>query len=396
MASESDVVGFLKFHRRRATLQEIAEGLGIKKYGTGSAFVLLQGLKSKGLVDREGENWILKTETGTERSEGPEEGAVGTEVQRLVQSLVKELASAVGEARRPADEWQMAGRPFEEEATAEVAREVGRYVVKPSKDISVKRPLKGFPTGTFLDKLFLSEKGDPIGGVPSVGQIAITGLPGGGKSILVIEIALNAAHQGKKVLFVTSEDTWASETERYDLQSRFMDKARIMGLNWKRISENMFIMDTITSPELREWEKFVETYRYITEKEKIDLVIIDSVTILEAYRGALKYRTMELARYNQIHGITGLFVNQRSSDRWDVHDMAGGIGLAHALDGTVIVDYGHVYFMDQQQDLEAGRGEFVRIARVIDCRLCNYVRKRIRITITDDGFVKPIEPIAAS
>jgi hypothetical protein len=117
------------------------------------------------------------------------------------------------------------------------------------------------------------------------------------------------------------------------------------------------------------------------------------VTVLEAYRGALKYRVMEIARYNQVNGITALYVNQRSAEVWDSYDMAGGIGLAHNLDGTIIVDYGRVYWYDQQVDLEANRGEFVRIARVLDCRMSNFERRRIKIDITPDGFLRTSESI---
>jgi hypothetical protein len=73
--------------------------------------------------------------------------------------------------------------------------------------------------------------------------------------------------------------------------------------------------------------------------------------------------------------------------------MAGGIGLAHNLDGTIIVDYGRVYWQDQQVDLAVNRGEFVRISRVLDCRMCNFERRRIRVDITQDGFLKAIEAI---
>ena len=84
---------------------------------------------------------------------------------------------------------------------------------------------------------------------------------------------------------------------------------------------------------------------------------VDSVIVLEAYRGVLKYRIMELARYNQVHGVTGLYVNQKSVERWDSYDMAGGIGLGHNLDGTIIVDYGRIYWQDQQVDLDANQRE---------------------------------------
>jgi len=81
------------------------------------------------------------------------------------------------------------------------------------------------------------------------------------------------------------------------------------------------------------------------------------------------------------------------AERWDSYDMAGGIGLAHNLDGTVVVGYCRIYWEDQKVDLEANRGEFVRIARVLDCRMCNFERRRIRIDITPEGFIRALEPI---
>jgi len=74
--------------------------------------------------------------------------------------------------------------------------------------------------------------------------------------------------------------------------------------------------------------------------------------------------------------------------------MAGGTGLAHNLDGAITVDYERVYWQDQQVNPEANRGEFVRIARILDCRICNFERRRIKIDITADGFLRATEPIS--
>ena len=267
------------------------------------------------------------------------------------------------------------------------------FVLRPDVAPQAKKPLIGFSTGTFIDQLFLTPEGEMLNGVPVCGQFAITGLPGAGKSILVEEIGVRVAAAGRRTLFATAEDTWKSATPRFDLQSRMKQKADILKFDWDKVKENLYVLDTVVYPELREWPTFAETYRYVVEKERIELAIIDSVTVLEAYRGALKYRVMELARYNQLQGVTGLYVNQRSAERWDSYDMAGGIGLAHNLDGTIIVDYGRVYWEDQRVDLEADRGEFVRVARVLDCRMCNFERRRIRIDITPDGFIQALEPI---
>lgn len=407
MVGEKEVVEFLKTRRGEASLSEIAEGLGIPKYGPNSAYALLQSLKNRGVVERRGELWaIVKEEVKPpERTAGVSvearpEGEMVTEtvmqgvtadVEKLVRAMAQTLAEAMKSARIPADEWELAAKPMSTEV--ERREELKNLVLRPDEALEAKKPLLGFPTGTFIDNLFLTPEGKSLGGIPICGQFAITGLPGAGKSILVEEIAVRVAASGRKVLYVTAEDTWKSATPRFDLQSRLKQKADILGLDWNKIRENLFVMDTVAYPELRDWNTFAETYRYVAEKEKIELVIIDSVTVLEAYRGALKYRVMELARYNQVHGITALYVNQRSSEVWDSYDMAGGIGLAHNLDGTIIVDYGRVYWYDQQVDLKADRGEFVRIARVLDCRMSNFERRRIRVDITPEGFLKAVETI---
>jgi len=401
MVEEKDVSDFLKQHDGQASLDEISEGLHIAKYGPDSAYAILQALKSKGVIDRKGEMWILTTPVELVVSEAkPKEKVVTAakeksepqpDVNKIVKAMAKTLANAVKEAREPADEWELATKPM----TTEIERKekkLSSLVLRPSTAEKAKKTLTALPTGTFIDHLFLTIEGPPLNGLPIVGQFALTGLPGAGKSILVEEIAINISSAEKKVLYATAEDTWQSPSPRFDLQSRMKEKADFLGKDWSKIQENLFVLDTVMFPELLDWDTFAETYRYVVEKENVDLAIIDSVTVLESYRGALKYRVMELARHNQKKGVTCIYVNQRSKESWDTYEMAGGIGLAHNLDGTIIVDYGRVYWQDQQMDLEVKRGEFVRIARVLDCRMCNFKRDRIRIEITKEGLLRPVKP----
>ena len=400
MVEEKDIAEFLKSHDGKASLNEIAEGLGIPKYGPNSAYALLQPLKTKGSIERQGEQWTLIAEVAAiptptpPQTPPPEAEKVATtpEVEKLMKAMGKTLAEPLKTAEKPTDEWELATKPM----TTRIERKeekLSSLVLSPDEALEAKKPLISFKTGTFMDHLFITPEGKSLNGIPICGQFAITGLPGAGKSILVEEIAVRVAGSGRKVLYATAEDTWKSATPRFDLQSRLKQKADIIGLNWNKIRENLFVLDTVAYPELRDWTTFAETYRYVAEKEKIELAIIDSVTVLEAYRGALKYRVMELARYNQVHGVTALYVNQRSRETWDSYEIAGGTGLAFNLDGAIIVDYERVYWQDQQIDLEANRGEFVRIARVLDCRICNFERRRIKVDITPDGFLRATEPI---
>ena len=375
MVEEADIVEFLRVHDGKASLNDVAEGLGIPKYGPNSAYALLQSLKTKGIIERRGELWTLVAEEVKpleKVAEAPkptpptaEKEVAVPEVEKLMKAMAKTIVDAMKTAQTPPDEWELATKPMATKIERKEEK-LSSLVLTPDAAPEAKKPLLGFPTGTFIDNFFLTPEGKSLNGVPICGQFAITGLPGAGKSIIVEEIAVRVAASGRKVLFATAEDTWKSATPRFDLQSRLKQKADILGLDWNKIRENLFVLDTVAYPELRDWNTFAETYRYVAEKEKIELALIDSVTVLEAYRGALKYRVMELARYNQVNGITALYVNQRSSEVWDSYDMAGGIGLAHNLDGTIIVDYGRVYWQDQQIDLAVSRGDFIRVSRVLD------------------------------
>ena len=402
MVEEADIVEFLRVHDGKASLNDVAEGLSIPKYGPNSAYALLQSLKTKGIIERRGELWTLVAEEVKpleKVAEAPkptpptaEKEVAVPEVEKLMKAMAKTIADAMKTAQTPPDEWELATKPMATKIERKEEK-LSSLVLTPDAAPEAKKPLLGFPTGTFIDNFFLTPEGKSLNGVPICGQFAITGLPGAGKSIIVEEIAVRVAASGRKVLFATAEDTWKSATPRFDLQSRLKQKADILGLDWNKIRENLFVLDTVAYPELRDWNTFAETYRYVAEKEKIELALIDSVTVLEAYRGALKYRVMELARYNQVNGITALYVNQRSSEVWDSYDMAGGIGLAHNIDGTIIVDYGRIYWQDQQIDLAVSRGDFIRISRVLDCRMSNFERRRIKIDITPDGFLRALEPI---
>ena len=401
MVEESDIINFLKTRDGKASLNDVAEGLSIPKYGPNSAYALLQSLKTKAVIERRGELWTMMEEEAkpsekTEEAIRPaqptaeKEGAV-SEVEKLMKAMAKTMAEAMKGAQTPSDEWELATKPL----TSKIERKeekLSALVMRPDAAPEAKKPLLGFPTGTFIDRLFLTSEGKSLNGVPICGQFAIAGLPGAGKSILIEEISIRVTASERKVLFATAEDTWKNATPRFDLQSRLKQKSEILGLDWNKVRENLFVLDTVAHPELQDWNTFAEAYRYAAEKEKIDLALIDSVTMLEAYRGTSKYRVMELARYNQVHGITALYINQRSGER-DSYGIAESIGLAHSLDGTILVDYGRVYLQDRQVDLGLQRGEFARVAGVLDCRMCNFERRRVRVDITREGFLEALEPM---
>lgn len=230
IVEENDIVGFLKNHNGQASLDQISEGLGVPKYGPKSVYALLQSLRSKGVVDRRGEMWaLLAPETVISKTAPPSAPPVkkpeaAPEVEKIMKAMAKTFADAMKGARAPADEWELATKPMKTEIERKEEK-LSALVLRPDEAPKAKKPLVGFPTGTFLDQLFLTPEGKTLKGVPICGQFAITGLPGAGKSILVEEIAVRVAAAERKTLFATAEDTWKSATPRFDLQSRLKQKA---------------------------------------------------------------------------------------------------------------------------------------------------------------------------
>jgi len=322
---------------------------------------------------------------------------VDLEMDSETKELLNEMTKKLSEAMKPqiSSGFELASKPFQtvEESQKE---EMQQYILRPNEEKLIDKELTSFSTGTFLDELFLNHNEEPIGGVPFSGQFGIVGMPDAGKSILMEEIAVKVSGSGRKVLFVTSEDIWRSETPRFDLENRMKQKADIMQLDWETVKDNLFVIDTVTNSELNDWYEFARAYKFACENYNIDLVIIDSITVLQDYRGALKYRLMELIKYNQKKGITALFVNQRSKAEWDSYDIAGGVGLAHNLDGTVIIDFGSywdnmVMKRDYEDEgIELKRKMMIRFTRVLGCRMSNFIRRYVPVEITSDGFLRRI------
>lgn len=312
--------------------------------------------------------------------------------KQAVANFLRETIEKITKEGKSADE------PFktDKSQTEKNAERFAKLITRPNSKVEINKTMKAFKTGTFLDDLFLNENEEPLGGIPLVVQMGIVGLPDVGKSVLGQEIALRVANEGKRVVFITSEDIWDSQSARFDLQSRMKQKADKMGLDWETIRNSLFVFDTITHSELRDWETFVETYRYIVEiLGGVDLLILDSITLMESYRGALKKRVMSLSEYNQKMGITAIYVSQRSLEEADKYAMAGGIGLAHNLDATVCIDFKKASGR-LKADLNAKRGKdeqlkqyyLVHFVRVLGCRLCGFDRKYHEVEITQDGFVR--------
>ncbi|GAB4314701.1 MAG: hypothetical protein Kow0069_16270 [Promethearchaeota archaeon] len=313
-----------------------------------------------------------------------------TVAEKLGKALLSLLKGGVPDLEHVLSGEDEADLLVEREPLTEEEEELLALTLRPSAEYVASKEVVPLETGTLLDRMFLDANGEPLGGVPLGGQFGISGVPGSGKSLLVHELLVNLAGAGRKVAFVTTEEQWETDSGRPDLQSRLYEKAEFLGVPWSDVVENVVVLDLIAQKELREWNKLYAAYTYLLEVHGVEVLVFDSVTILDTSRYRLKFRVMELARINQQHGVTGFFVNQRSKNTWDSYDVAGGIGVPHALDANVSLDHGRVNRIDQLVDLGVIRGMPVRILRVLDCRLGPFDPTPVWVTIVEHGFVREI------
>jgi KaiC/GvpD/RAD55 family RecA-like ATPase len=272
----------------------------------------------------------------------------------------------------------------------EKSQKLNTFVTKSTIENAQYKALVGIKTGTLFDNLFLDNAEKPIDGIPFGTSMIITGLPNSGKSIEMEELVLNLAFLGHKVCYGITEEIFTTDTPRYDLQTRMKEKALILKLDWTKIADNLFILDAVAHPELRNWNTFIGSYRALVEDSKVDIALIDSMTLLEDSRGQVKFRVLELVRYNQLHGVTSIMINQRGIDEADGLSMAGGISLGYSVDILVAMDYKKAWSGDSQLKLDTGvkQGDIINFVRVLKCRVCRYDAHYIQYTITQDGLVR--------
>ncbi len=258
----------------------------------------------------------------------------------------------------------------------------------------------GIPTGTRLDEMFYTVTYDekegryvkkPLGGIPYLAVINLTGIPDTGKSVLAEQFAVYQAARNYPVVFVTVE------SPAHFLYTTLKQKATVMGLNFENVEKNMIIVDASQEVELREnLSALLDTLAYAIKKKNTKNVVIDSITGLYEHREVLARQIVRqifnfLKKWNQ----TALLVSQkRSSQSSETAEAAGGLAVAHIVDGTIVMDK-EVITSKWAASLYGKKiGEVVRTIRIDGCRLAPHATDTYLFEITDTGLIEIKEPLS--
>ncbi len=267
------------------------------------------------------------------------------------------------------------------------------------KELKTKAPkLFGIPTGTKLDEMFYKiEEEDgkfvkkPLGGIPYLSVMNLTGVPDSGKSVLAEQFAVTQAGNGYRVLFVTVE------SPANFLYTALKQKSAALGIDFSKVEENVVVIDASQNEELRENPRaLLDTMAYAIKEKKITNVVIDSITGLYEHREMMARQIVRqffnfLKKWKQ----TGIFVSQkRSSQGSDTAEAAGGLAVAHIVDGTIVLDK---KLIDNRWDVNLYGlpiGSVLRTIRIDGCRLCGHDSRTWVFEITEVGTIEIICPLS--
>jgi len=266
------------------------------------------------------------------------------------------------------------------------------------KDFETRAPkFFGVPTGTKLDEMFFridringNFVRKPIGGIPYLAVMNITGIPDSGKTILAEQFAIKQASSGYRVLFVTVENP------ANFLYPSLKYKCEVLGADFPRVEKNIYVIDITEREDLRENPRaLIELMSRVIKENKISNTIIDSITGLYEHREVMARLIVRqfynfLKKYKQ----TGILVSQkRSSQLSESAEAAGGLAVAHIVDGTIVLDK---KLIESRWDVNLyglELGSILRTIRIDGCRLCGHDSRTWVFEITELGIIRIISPL---
>ncbi len=278
----------------------------------------------------------------------------------------------------------MSGKSFKVYSVEEVSR--------------VAPKLFGIPSGVEgLDNLFFKvDFSDgkavkkPLGGIPYLSVLNITGVADTGKSLMVEQFAVRQANDGYKTIFVTVE------TPKEFVVQSLLYRAQAMRLDVEKVKQNLFVIDAASDTRLREdVDYLLDTLAYGIREYNVKSVVIDSVTgLFEAKEVLARSIVRKIYNFLKRWRQTSLLVSQKRSASEEMSaEAAGGYGVAHIVDGTLVLYKKLIMTKYDVSTFNLPMGSVIRLFRIDGCRMAGHDTRTYVMEITETGLVKIIAPL---
>ena len=256
----------------------------------------------------------------------------------------------------------------------------------------------GVPTGVEgLDELFFTVKevdGElkqvPLGGIPRYSVMNITGVSDTGKSLMVEQFAVEQAHRGHAVAFITVE------SPANFVVASMRERAKAMGYKFEDLDDKIIFIDAASNSVLREnLPDLLATLAYVIKTYKVKFTIIDSVTGLYENKEMMA-RSIVRRIYNFLKKWyqTALLVSQKRSGHEELSaEAAGGFAVSHIVDGSMVLAKQLITTSYVAKIYKRPVGEVVRLFRIDGCRMSGHDSRTYVMDITPTGLVKIVCPL---
>ena len=156
------------------------------------------------------------------------------------------------------------------------------------------------------------------------------------------------------------------------------------------------VVDAATNPAIREnLYNFLQTLRYAVETYETKNTVVDSITGLYEHREIMA-RQVVRAVFNELKklGQTAILISQkRSSQSSETAEAAGGLAVAHIVDGTIVMDKILITNRWDASLYGAPIGSVIRTIRIDGCRLVPHDTRTWVFQIKEDGLIDLVEPL---
>ena len=275
----------------------------------------------------------------------------------------------------------------------------GDFKVYSVEEVSRAAPkLFGIPSGVEgLDNLFFKVEFQdgkavkkPLGGLPYLSVMNITGVADTGKSLMAEQFAVRQASDGYRTIFVTVE------TPKEFVVQSLMYRAQAMNLNLERVKQNLFVIDAASDSRMREdVDYLLDTLAYGIREFNVKSVVIDSVTgLFEAKEVLARSIVRKIYNFLKRWRQTSLLISQKRSASEEMSaEAAGGYGVAHIVDGTIVLYKKLIMNRYDVSTFNLPIGSVIRLFRIDGCRMAGHDTRTYVMDITETGLVKVVAPL---
>ncbi|MCX6773612.1 MAG: KaiC domain-containing protein, partial [Candidatus Micrarchaeota archaeon] len=178
-----------------------------------------------------------------------------------------------------------------------------------------------------------------------------------------------------------------------------VSRSYAMGIDFDEITDNFTVIDTTRDDSLREnVRRLIGVMNFAIDKKKSTIVVIDSVTgLYESREKEARQIVREIFNFMKEKKQTAMFVSQkRSSQDSMTSEAAGGLGVAHIVDGTLVLDKKVISTKYDEMFYNILVGSVMRTARIDGCRMAGHDLETYMMDITEFGLIDIKERMSKS